>query len=119
MPRLALYYIENHKIEIVKTLLGREKVLLNGTKVSEKKSKPGVEHIFSVNKNHFRISRRNPSQADKMNAYEIFKDGVPLALINVEQGKALHFLIFILIVGVGCGYLFGVFLYQLFFSPFG
>lgn len=117
MPRLALYYIENHKIEIVKTFFGKEKVLLNGRKVSEKKSMVGVEHTFMVNKNHFRISRRDPSKTDKMNTHEIYKDGAPVALINVEQGMALHFLVLIVIVGIGSGYLFGVFIYQLFFAP--
>ncbi|WP_209402039.1 hypothetical protein [Pseudozobellia sp. WGM2] len=117
MPRLALYYVENHKIEIVKTFLGKEKVLVNGAKISEKKSMNGVQHVFILNKNKFRIVRRHQSKVGSMNTYEIHKDEVPVALINVEQNKANHILILIIIVGIGCGYLFGAFVYQLFVGP--
>ncbi|MBC6999731.1 hypothetical protein [Cytophaga sp. FL35] len=116
MPRLALYYVENHRIEIVKTLLGKEQVLLNGMKISEAKWEHATKHYFSVNRNKYRIGRRDSSKADKMNTYEIHKDGAPVALINVEQQSSSFIIVLIILVGVGCGYLFGAFVYQLFFS---
>ena len=73
MPRLALYYVENHKIEIVQTILGKEQVLLNGVKISESKATAGSRHVFSVNKNNYRISRRDHSKVGRMNTYEIQK----------------------------------------------
>lgn len=117
MPRLALYYVENHKIEIVHTYFGKERVLLNGNKISESDIKSRTPHIFKVDKQKYRITRRDYDKVGKMNSYEIQKDGAPVALINVEQQNSSFIIVLIILVGgVGCGYLFGAFVYQLFFT---
>ena len=115
MARLALYYVDNHKIEIVKTLLGKEKVLLNGAVISEKKSEVGTEHTFEINKSRYRVVQRESSNAEKMNAYEIRKDGSPIALVNVVPQNSNKILVLIIAIGLGAGFIFGVIIYRMFF----
>jgi len=115
MPKLALYYVDNHKIEIVKTFFGKEKVVLNGRTISEKAAKNSTEHTFSINQNNYRITRRKGSQAIKMNAYEVFKDSSPIALTNVVQQSATEIFLLIIAIGIGCGFIFGLFIYKFLF----
>jgi hypothetical protein len=114
MPILAKYYIENHKIEVVKTFFGKEKVLLNGTAVSEHSSNSSSEHQFKIGKNRFKISKRNGQDAEKMNTFEIRKNGSPIALINIESQTSSQMFLLIIVVGLGCGFLIGVLLYNIF-----
>ena len=58
------YNIDNNKIEFLNSILGKETVVVNGEKVSEKFSITGAEHYFTIKSNHF-ILKSN---------YEFFKD---------------------------------------------
>ena len=116
MSRRALYYVDNHKIEIVKTLFGKEKVFLNGKTISEKAIETGVQHTFAINKNKYRITRRYGLHAEKMNPYEIRKNGSPVALVDAAQRNSTQMFVIIIVVGLGSGFIFGVLLYNLFFS---
>jgi hypothetical protein len=58
------YTIDNDKIEFLNSILGKETVVVNGEKVSEKFSITGTEHHFTIESNHF-ILKSN---------YELFKD---------------------------------------------
>ncbi|MGB6152427.1 MAG: hypothetical protein WBG48_10570 [Pricia sp.] len=113
MAKLATYYIENHKIEIIKTLFGKEKVLLNGITVSEKPSGATTDHQFIIDKNRFRISKREPSAAEKMNAFEILRNGSPIALINIESQTSIKIFMLIIAIGVGLGFMVGVLVYNM------
>lgn len=115
MPRRALYYVENHKIEILKTFFGKEKVLLNGKKVSEKVAEVGTQHTFMINQNNYRIAPRESLQAQKMSTYEIRKDGAPVALVNSVAQNSIQMFVLIIVVGLGSGFIFGVLLYNFFF----
>ncbi len=115
MPKRAIYYVENHKIEIVKTFFGKEKVLLNGKKISEKTGKESMEHTFTIDQNKYRITQRKGLQADKMNTYEIHKDNSPVALMNVVPQNSMQMLLLIIAVGLGSGFIFGVLIYKMFF----
>ncbi len=44
-------HLDENKIELFNTLLGKETVKVNGEIVSEKRSITGSEHIFKINKN--------------------------------------------------------------------
>ena len=113
MAKLATYYIENHKIEIVKTLFGKEKVLLNGTTVSEKTSAAIAGHQFEIDKNRYRISKRERSAAEKMNAFEILKNGSPIALVNIESQTSIMIFMLIIAIGLGLGFMVGVLVYNM------
>lgn len=113
MAKLATYYIENHKIEIIKTLFGKEKVLLNGTTVSENTSGATTEHQFIIDKNRYQISQRERSDAEKMNAFEILKNGSPIALINIESQTSIKIFVLIIAIGLGLGFMVGVLAYNM------
>jgi hypothetical protein len=70
------YTIDNDKIEFLNSILGKETVVVNGEKVSEKFSITGAEHNFSIKSNHF-ILKSN---------YELFKDRkIKIVLIKNDE----------------------------------
>ncbi|SDE10737.1 hypothetical protein SAMN05421636_103267 [Pricia antarctica] len=113
MAKLATYYIENHKIEVVKTLFGKEKVLLNGTQISEKTSGDTTQHHFEIAGHRYTISQRDSSQSEKMNAYQILRNESPIALINIESQTSIKILVLIVAIGLGLGFMVGVLVYNL------
>ena len=44
-------YLDENKIELFNTILGKETIKVNGEIVSEKRSVTGTEHIFKINEN--------------------------------------------------------------------
>ena len=113
MAKLATYYVENHKIEVIKTLFGKEKVLLNGMTVSKKTSGGTSAHQFVIDENRFRISKRQGLDAEKMNAFEILKNGSPIALINIEPQTSLRIVVLIIAIGLGLGFMVGILVYNM------
>lgn len=116
MAKLATYYIENHKIEVVKTLFGKERVLLNGTKVSEKTSGNTAKHNFEIAGHRYKILQRDSSQSEKMNAFQILKNGTPIALVNIESQTSIKILVLIVAIGLGLGFMVGVLVYNVVLS---
>lgn len=113
MAKLATYYIKNHKIEVVKSLFGKERVLLNGAQVSEKTSGDMAEHHLDIGGNRYKIVQRHSSLSEKMNAYEISKNGSPIALINIESQTSIKIFVLIVAIGLGLGFMVGVLVYNL------
>jgi len=95
-------------------VFGKEKVLLNGTQISEKASGDTTEHHFEIAGNRYKISQRDSSQSEKMNAYEILKNGSPIALINIESQTSIKIFVLIVAIGLGLGFMVGVLVYNLF-----
>lgn len=95
-------------------MFGKEKVLLNGTQISEKTSGDTTEHHFEIAGNHHKISQRDSSRSEKMNAYEILKNGSPVALINIESQTSIKIFVLIVAIGLGLGFMVGVLVYNLF-----
>ncbi len=119
MVKCALYYIENHKIEVVNTFLGKEKILLNGVTVSEKSFNVGISHTFSIGKNQYRISQRDKSYSKRGNMFEIRKNGMPLSLVNLRPQTSTQLLILVIVMGLGFGFTFGLLFYNLFWPVMG
>lgn len=113
MTTLATYYIDNHKIEIIKTIFGKEKVLLNGSKVSEKSSDDQSSHQFNIGQNRYKISQRPNSDAEKMNAFEVLKNESPIALVNIESQTSIKLFLLIIAIGLGCGFMIGILVYNM------
>jgi hypothetical protein len=107
-----MYYIENHKIEVVNTFFGKEKVLLNGKTISEKPSRIGAIHKFSIGKNEYRISQRDYSSQKEGNFFEIRRNGMPISLINLWPRTSTQLLILVVIMGLGFGFTLGILLYN-------
>lgn len=114
MTKCAMYYIENHKIEVVNTFYGKEKVLLNGKTVSEKTSRIGTIHKFSIGKNEYRIAQRDYSSQKKGNFFEVRKNGMPISLINLWPQTSTQLLILVIFMGLGFGFTLGILCYNLF-----
>lgn len=94
-------------------MFGKEKVLLNGTQISEKTSGDMTEHHFEIAGHRYKISQRDSSLSEKMNAYEILKNGFPIALINIESQTSIKIFVLIVAIGLGLGFMVGVLVYNL------
>ena len=119
MAKCAMYYIENHKIEVVNTFLGKEKILLNGTTVSEKSASVGTSHTFSIGKNQYRIAQRDKSYRKGGNLFEVRKNGAPLSLVNLRPQTSTQLLILVVLMGLGFGFTLGLLFYNLFWPAMG
>ncbi|CAM3523656.1 hypothetical protein [Zobellia roscoffensis] len=114
MLKRALYYVDNHKIEVVHTLFGKEKVLLNGKTVSKKISDAGVEHTFTIGENRYWVAQRDASYGDKLNRFEVRKNGSPISLVNILSQKSSNQMFAVVILcGLGSGFILGVIIYKL------
>lgn len=117
MAKCAMYYIDNHKIEVVITIFGKEKILLNGRKVSEKPADIGTTHTFSIGKNEYRISQRDKTYRKRGNVFEIRRNGMPISLVNLLPQSSTQLLILVIIMGLGFGFTLGILFYN-WFWPF-
>ncbi|WP_289061610.1 hypothetical protein [Zobellia russellii] len=114
MPKSALYYIDNHKIEVVNTFFGKEKVLLNDRTVSKKITKLRAEHTFTIGENRYWIARRDSSHGEKINKFEVRKNGSPISLVNILSQKSSNQMFAVVILcGLGSGFILGVIIYKL------
>lgn len=113
MIKYAEYYIENYKIEIFNSLFGKERVLLNGKKVSEKKSKKGLEHEFNVGSSQYRIEPQGKATIFLHQNFKVKKDGESVLLVNFLSHDSKKVLFFVVIVGLGIGFIVGRLLYDL------
>ncbi|MDB2606473.1 hypothetical protein N9Y48_01705 [Zobellia sp.] len=114
MLKRALYYIDNHKIEVVHTIFGKEKVLLNGNTVSKKINQGKVEHTFTIGENRYWIAQRDTSYNKKLNRFEVRKNGSPISLVNMLSHKPSNQIFLIVILcGLGSGFIIGVIIYKL------
>jgi hypothetical protein len=113
MLRRAQYYVDNHKIEIVDTFFGKEKILVNGKVRSERPTDRSVEHTFHIDKDKYRIIKRDSSKADKMNLYQVIRNDHPVALVDIKKTNTSQLFLLMIAVGLGCGYIFGVLLFHL------
>lgn len=116
MLRRAQYYVDNHKIEIIDTFFGKEKILVNGKEVSVQSTDRAVEHIFHIDKDKYRIIKRDSSKADKMYIYHIIRNEAPVVLVDIRKKNTSQMFLLIIAIGLGCGFIFGVLLFHL-FSP--
>jgi len=114
-----MYYIENHKIEVVSTFLGKEKILLNGKTVSEKSSNLGTSHTFTIGKNEYRISQRDKTYRRRGNIFEVRKNGMPVTLVNIRPKTSTQLLILVIAMGLAFGFTVGILFYNLFWPAMG
>lgn len=119
MAICAMYYIENHKIEVVSTLLGKEKILLNGRTVSEKIANVGTSHTFAIGKNEYRIAQRDKTFRKRGSIFEIRKNGMPVSLVNIRPKTSTQLLILVIIMGLAFGFTVGILCYNLFWPAMG
>ncbi len=113
MLKCAEYYIENCKIEVFNNPLGSEKIFLNGRKVSEKRNKGGVTHKFSIGDIQYKIEHHEKLRFFRPYESRIKKNGQPISLINFLSNDSKFILFFVVIIGLGVGFILGRLIYQL------
>ncbi|MFS4493599.1 hypothetical protein [Maribacter sp. 2308TA10-17] len=114
MAICAMYYIENHKIEVVSTFLGKEKILLNGKTVSEQNSNIGSSHTFTIGKNEYRIAQRDKTYQKRGSIFEVRKNGMPISLVNIRPKTSTQLFVMVIIMGLAFGFTLGILFYNLF-----
>lgn len=113
--KCAEYYIENHKIEIFNSVFGKEKIFVNGSKISERKSVLGKPHHFTIKNNEYSIKAKLSLTEPKGRFFEVYKNGIPLTLVNFTVQNSRGLLALVVILGLGLGYLIGINMYQVLF----
>ncbi len=109
--KYAEYQIDNNKIEVFNSMLGKEEIVLNGTKVSEKYSFFGADHLVKIGTDDYII--RPHLDFTKLGgiSIRIHKNGSPILLKNLlskkmKNWKAIRYVLGILL-GIYVGYKFG------------
>lgn len=94
-------YLDENKIELFNTLLGKETVKVNGKIVSENRSIMGVEHKFIISENENDVPYKLTT-GFSMNGvvFSLYKNDKPI----IEMPKSKSTFIFFVIIGVILGY---------------
>jgi hypothetical protein len=97
------YTIDNDKIEFLNSILGKEMVVVNGEKVSEKFSITGTEHHFTIKSNHFILKSNYELFKDRKIKIELIKNGeiVDSKSVNMNSKQRIVWIAFGLIIGYG------------------
>ncbi len=94
-------HLDENKIELFNTCLGKETVKVNGEIVSEKRSITGTEHIFKINENG---NENNYKLTTGFNlngvGFSLYKNDKPI----IEMPKSKLAFYFFIIIGIIIGY---------------
>lgn len=95
-------YLGDNTIELFNSLLGKERVKVNGKTVSIKRSIAGSEHLFKVSENDKRLDCKLITKLSIHGiALDFYKDGQPI--IKSPDGRSLKF--FLVGIGVVAGFI--------------
>ena len=94
-------HLDENKIELFNTCLGKETVKVNGEIVSEKRSITGTEHIFKIDENGIENTYKLTTGLN-MNGvgFSLYKNEKPV----IEMPKNKFAIYFIVIIGIVVGY---------------
>lgn len=110
--KYAEYKIENQKVEVFNSILGMEKVLLDGRVVSHKFSWFGSEHAFKINNTNYMIRLGIDFCSINIISVRLFKENRPLEttnLLKISKQKKILRLVFTSVLGVLIGVFLGVY----------
>ena len=95
------YTVDNNKIEFLNSILGKETVVVNGEKVSEKFSVTGTEHHFNIKSNHFILKSNYELFKDRKIKIQLIKNDeiVDSKLVNMKSNQRVVWIVFGLLVG--------------------
>ncbi|QWX82975.1 hypothetical protein H0I23_10930 [Cellulophaga sp. HaHaR_3_176] len=112
MKKRAEFYIEDNKIEVFNSLMGKERVLLNGAKVSEKFGLLRSEHYFTFGGNNYDVRFERNLVFPNFKSFKIHKNSMPLNIENYMAKSSRNLLILIIILGLWLGFIIGMQLYK-------
>ncbi len=102
------YTIENQTLEFYNSILGKESVVLNGKKISEKHSFFGTEHYFTIAEDNYNIRPTFDFSAAWGIGFKLNKNGLPFnvssTVVKKNRWLTLAFLLVSLAVGFAVGY---------------
>lgn len=102
------YTIENQTLEFYNSMLGKESVVLNGKKISEKRSFLGTEHYFTIGENNYSLRPNFDFSAAWGVGFVLHKNGLPFKVTKATVKKniwlTVAFLISSLAIGFAVGY---------------
>jgi hypothetical protein len=97
------YNIDNNKIEFLNSILGKETIVINGEKVSEKFSITGTEHHFTIKSNHFILKSNYELFKEKNLKIELLKNDEIIDSKSVDMNSKQRFvwMAFVALIGYG------------------
>jgi hypothetical protein len=97
------FSVDNDKIEFLNSILGKETVVVNGEKVSEKFSITGAEHHFTVKSNHFILKPNYELFKDRKLKIELTKNDeiVDSKFVNMNSKQRIVWIAFGALIGYG------------------
>lgn len=116
--KCAEYYVDNHKIEIHSSFFGKELVVVNNKPISERKSSIKDPHRIQLGNNSYDINAKLHITGPSGKAFEIYKNGKELSLINFKSQSSKPLLFFIIALGLVFGFFVGLYIYQKYLNDF-
>lgn len=117
--KYAEYQIDNNTVEVFNSILGKEEIVLNGKKVSEKYSFLGADHPVNIGTDAYIIKPRLDFCNSGGVVIKVEKNGSRLPLENnISKNNKIRLVIYYLlsiIVGAYVGYQIGYNLLNLIF----
>lgn len=104
------YQIENEIVEFHNSILGKESLVLNGTKVSEKFSFFGTEHYFKIGDDNYSLRPQMRSKFPWGLGFKLHKNGLPISLEAVCERKNKWTAMLLILVSLILGFFTGYFL---------
>ncbi|MCB0702297.1 MAG: hypothetical protein R2863_12300 [Candidatus Kapaibacterium sp.] len=92
-------HIGDSKIELYNTLLGKETIIVDGQKISEKYSITGANHRFTIIENgQEKHAQLNTKLTLNGGAFDLYVDNKPIIEIPESNGSAIIFFFGIVIL---------------------
>jgi len=94
-------HLDENKIELFNSLLGKETVKVNGKTVSEKRSLTGTEHVFKINENGIEnIYKLTTGFNINGVGFSLYKNDKPIIEMPKNKSAFLIFVLFGIIIGL-------------------
>jgi hypothetical protein len=113
MKKAAEFYLEKNKIEIFNSLIGKQRVLLNGSKVSEKNTLLDPEHYLTIQGENYYIRLKRCFFSLKSEDLKIHKNSLPLNLDYTSAKSSRSILFLVIVLGLWLGFIVGMQLYKM------
>ena len=82
--KYAEFNIDSHKIEYWNSLFGTERILVNGTEVSQRFSFFGTKLKFPLNSNNYILSSSYPALGKRMIKLKLEKNGKLMGKLEID-----------------------------------
>ncbi|MBU2997125.1 hypothetical protein KO500_11810 [Cellulophaga baltica] len=114
MKKAAEFYLDKNKIEIFNSLIGgKQRVLLNGNTVSEKRSFLNPEHYLTIHGENYYIQLKRRFFSFKKEDLKILKNSLPISLDYRKGQNVTSIFVLVIVLGLSLGFMVGLKLYEI------